>query len=144
MIKKLQYRIKEVATIKIFSDGFNEKFKKSLDVKKQGFGYELETSFNTQEKINRVDVVGDVKIKIDKENPTVVANIIAVVIFEVQNLSDIAIDGKLPEGLNDTLTQITIGTLRGILSAHSAGTPIALFPLPIVDVKTMTLVKKGE
>lgn len=42
------------------------------------------------------------------------------------------------------LLNISISTLRGIIIARTAGTPMAAFPLPVVDVKKIIQKKKKQ
>lgn len=136
-----KYKIIEIVTVRLYVDGFNSKFKKTTNVDKQEFGYDIDLTINFHEDSDRVDIVGDIKVKIDKKDPVVVVHQIAIVAFEVFGISKHIDDGnEMPTELREILQQIAIGAFRGLLTAHVAGTPISLYTLPIIDIKNFELV----
>ena len=40
-------------------------------------------------------------------------------------------------GLMDSLLQVTVGTLRGVLMKNLKGTPLEPFPLPLIPLSTL-------
>lgn len=61
--------------------------------------------------------------------------------FEIKNIKDLLIvnEGAIEDisGIIPTLVGVAIGTIRGMLVAKTAGTPLDKYPLPMVNPKTL-------
>jgi len=73
------------------------------------------------------------------------------IIFHIKNLSAAVRKDKktnrvdIKDDLLSTLLGVLIGTSRGILSTKTKGTPLAKFPLPIINVKdVLSQIKKAK
>ena len=69
--------------------------------------------------------------------------------FEIKNLKELLVCQEVQSfedkaNIVPVLLNISISTLRGIIVTRTAGTPLASFPLPVVDIRQVIRHKKEK
>lgn len=122
ILRQLPLPIEEIQFGKNLSFGLGLGFKINLDIE------ELRLSFS-------------ITYKVDKFENHVV-ELTSEIVFEIKDLAKVASSEKDGQyQINDdflvTLVGISIGTTRGMLAANTKGSPLAKFPLPILNPKEL-------
>ena len=116
-----------------------------LPIEQIRFGENLSFGFGFEVKINlTIEEFGlntSIQYLIEGiEKPVI--ELVVDIIYDVRNLAKVVQSDNegqyhINDGFMATLAGVTIGTIRGILSANTKGNPMAKFPLPIINPKEL-------
>lgn len=109
-----------------------------------GFGFGFDINLEKEEFVFKTAIKYQI---VDFENPVI--ELEAGMVFDIKNLAKVVqSDNEGQYQINDeflaTLAGICIGTVRGILATNTKGSPLAKYPLPILNPKELLAQMNNE